>query len=495
MLTVALVPILMIVGAAVDFARVGLAQARLQEAVDSAALAGRRGMSRDDISTAIPHVNAFMDFNFSKGLYGTGLLNIETTKPETGVVRVKASTTLDATLLAMIGKDRFAIEAVGEATQNLDNVDIVLVLDTTGSMGQYLDGRKKIETLKDAVQSLYDELKPAQEQLKAQNLRLRIGVVPYSSTVNVGKVLRSKSTSYVRGKDLKYYHWSRKGNNWEFGQVSYNLQGYLGNGALGNKNGHSNHQNARWSGCIEERETLNDITANDSRNAAPADAYDLNIDLIPNSDPATQWTPYVYDPLNGDPNTNCPSEVTQLSELSQSDITTIKNELVAQGSTYHDIGMIWGTRLISNGGVFGTNNPNNYNGRPVNRHIIYMTDGEMSAPTDYCARELWSYCFPSKSDHSAAYSAYGIEAYDKRVGASNSNDNNARHTKRFLIACNEAKTRNVSIWTIAFATGNDASLTKCASNDDQAFTVADSNTLISKFAEIGRNIGALRISE
>ena len=491
----ALIPILATIGGGVDYARVSLAQAKLQEAVDSAALAGRRGMSRDDIETARPHVEAFMNFNFPEATLGTEPLTLTLTKPDTGVVRVQADTVLKSTILRIIGIEDFNISAVGEATQNLDNVDIVLVLDTTGSMNESLGGQRKIEALKDAVRSLYEELEPAQTQLRSQNLRMRIGVVPYSSTVNVGKILRSMDANYVETQKLTYHHWYRKGNNWHFGEVDYDLTGYANGGALGNRNGHDNHQNARWDGCIEERQTVSTITGNDPRNAPPADALDLDIDLFPGWDEGSKWKPYVYDPLNGEPNRNCPSEVTPLDELDLSDIERIVGELKPEGSTYHDIGMIWGARLISSGGVFGSENPSSYNGRPVNRHIIYMTDGEMSAPIDSCGRTFWGYCYRSTADHSAAYSGYGIEGYDKRVGGTNTNDNNARHTKRFLMACNAAKGKNISVWTIAFGTGKVDSLTRCASNDDQAYTVNDSDDLVDRFAEIGRNIGALRLSE
>lgn len=495
MMAAALIPILATIGGGLDYARASLAKAKLQEAVDSAALAGRRAMSNDNIETARPQVNAFMDFNFEDGFYGTAPLQVELTKPDVGTVRVEADTTIKTTLLRLVGIDEFEIRAVGEATQNLDNVDIVLVLDTTGSMEQDLDGVEKIKTLREAVKSLYAELAPAQKQLRDQNLRLRIGVVPYSSTVNVGKILQDENSNYIETRKVPYYHWAKRGRNWDFERVEYNLDGYVRGGALGNKNGHSNFQNEKWDGCIEERGTINNIVGNDSRDAPPTGAHDLDIDLIPSSDTKTRWKPYIFDPLNGNPNTSCPSEVTLLAELDQSDINDIVSDLIPRGSTYHDLGMIWGARLISSGGIFGSDNPSSYNGRPVRRHIIYMTDGEMSSPVDSCGRTFWGYCIASTADHSAAYSAYGIEQYDQRIGGTDINDNNARHTKRFLMVCNAAKAKQVSVWTIAFGTKENESLKRCASNDDQAFTINESDTLVEKFAEIGRNIGALRLSE
>ena len=42
--------------------------------------------------------------------------------------------------------------------------------------------------------ALYDELRPIQTQLEANGLRLRFGVVPYSTTVNVGRLISGADT-------------------------------------------------------------------------------------------------------------------------------------------------------------------------------------------------------------------------------------------------------------------------------------------------------------
>ena len=63
------------------------------------------------------------------------------------------------------------------------------------------------------------------------------------------------------------------------------------------------------------------------------------------------------------------------------------------------------------------------------------------------------------------------------------------------MACNAAKNRRPSIWTIAFGLSAPQPLKDCASNDDQWSTSANSTDLIAKFKEIGKNIGALRLSK
>jgi hypothetical protein len=65
------------------------------------------------------------------------------------------------------------------------------------------------------------------------------------------------------------------------------------------------------------------------------------------------------------------------------------------GGTYHDTGMIWGTRLLSPPACLPPT-PRLGPARPPNRVIVFLTDGLM-APSTYI------------------YGMYGNEYYDKRV--------------------------------------------------------------------------------
>lgn len=501
----AIFPLLAAIGCGVDSARAYMTRTRLQQAVDAAALAGRRSMTGDDLESAKPGVNAYMAFNFPTGLYGSTPVTVTTTKPDVGTIQVYARTSVPTSIMSIFGIKKIDVDAAGTAVQSFKNVDIMLVLDTTGSMNDTLSGVRKIDALKSAVRALYDQLAPAQSMLRQKGLRMRFGIVPYAATVNVGRLLYRKNASYIRASSVPYYHWkatqSGRRTTWSFDQQRYDLSGFVSGGTLGNVNGNGDQATARWGGCIEERKTDPSITANDPRDAAPATAIDLDIDRIPDFTDDTRFAPYIFDPHAstsiGDGtgiNSYCPAEATELQEMDDATLGGLLDKLVAKGSTYHDIGMIWGARMLSNGGIWGPQNPDTYNQIGVQRYIVYMTDGTMSAPRDSCAQVWYGYCYTSSYDHSAAYSGYGIEAYDRRVGGTSDNDNNDRHTKRFLMACNAAKAKSVSIWTIAFGTGRVDSLDKCASSTSQSSTASNSDDLIARFATIGKSIGSLRIS-
>ena len=56
--------------------------------------------------------------------------------------------------------------------------------------------------------ALYDELQPIQTQLEANGMRLRYGVVPYSTTVNVGALIRAVNPAYL--VDSMPYQFARR---------------------------------------------------------------------------------------------------------------------------------------------------------------------------------------------------------------------------------------------------------------------------------------------
>lgn len=171
--------------------------------------------------------------------------------------------------------------------------------------------------------------------------------------------------------------------------------------------------------------------------------------------------------------------------MTRSEMQNYVNALTPTGPTYHNIGMAWGARFISRNGIFAADNPSTYNDRPVNRYVIFLTDGIME-PGAYNG------------------SAYGVEYLDQKVNGGSyrtvvsdgsGSDLAARHNTRFLMACNVAREGGAQIWAIAFGLTAPDSLYDCAGNDDQVATSSNSADLIAKFKEIGKNIGALRLSK
>jgi len=260
----------------------------------------------------------------------------------------------------------------------------------------------------------------------------------------------------------------------------------------------------KFSGCIEERDTY-EIT--DYDNVDLDRAMDLDIDRVPDpTDEATQWRPmlhwlsYVrelneyasgtyrtntvvtsnelfnaYDNIYGNNYSQCPSRAAKLAEMDTAGVSSYVDSLVAAGNTYHDIGMIWGGRLLSPTGIFAGENAD-INGQATSRHLVFLTDGE-TAPNQI------------------SYATYGIEPIDRRRWNQSSSLTLPQTVeKRFSFACEEVKKKNITVWVIGFGTNVTDMLKTCAGNGHW-FQADDSSELQDAFTSIAKSMGDLRITK
>lgn len=253
-------------------------------------------------------------------------------------------------------------------------------------------------------------------------------------------------------------------------------------------------------GCIEERGTY-DIS--DYTNVDLTKALDLDIDRVPTvGDPATQWRPMYPDLIYGRAvewsgagaftsktvTTNldyikpaglktaaCPAAAQKLRSMTGSEIDAYMNTLKADGSTYHDIGLIWGGRLLSPTGLFAAENADVSKTSPTSRNLIFLTDGETS-PLDL------------------SYSSYGFEPVDQRRWSPSSAYSLTKTVeKRFSFVCAEIRKKNIQVWIIGFGTELNPIMKECA-GEGHYFEAADAAELNTSFATIAKNLSELRIA-
>lgn len=256
---------------------------------------------------------------------------------------------------------------------------------------------------------------------------------------------------------------------------------------------------AYFRGCMEERATY---AITDYDDVDFSRALDLDIDLVPTpGDPATQWRPmlheFSYEPeiwsngtgtfrKNAALTTNdylmaewyglsaCPSPARKLAEMTAGEVASYVNALEARGSTYHDIGMIWGGRMLSRDGLFAAENAD-VDGRTTSRHLIFLTDGE-TAP------------------QRLSYGTYGIEPLDERRCTGCTNEQLTQIVEnRFAVACREVKKRNITVWVIGFGVSLNPIMTECA-GEGHFFEAANATELSDVFSRIAASMGDLRIS-
>lgn len=254
-------------------------------------------------------------------------------------------------------------------------------------------------------------------------------------------------------------------------------------------------------GCIEERATYE---IDDYDNIDLTRALDLDIDLVPTSDPDTKWSPMypgiIYEraikatdltgSLSKGPKTTteeyanagtlgwgaCPPAARKLSTMTSTELDDYLATLSPNGSTYHDIGMIWGGRLLSPTGLFAAENADVSKTQPTTRHLIFLTDGE-TEPLDI------------------AYSSYGVEPIDQRRWKPSSKYTLTQTVeKRFSAACREVKKKNITVWVISFGTAANPIMQDCA-GAGHYFVAADADALNEAFATIAKRMGELRVTQ
>src|SRR6478735_3769933 len=186
----ALFPLLAMIGGGVDMSRGYLSQSRLQQACDAGVLAARKRLGTEAAVTGqIPELAAivgqrFFDLNFADGAYGTVDRTFQMTLESDYSISGKATVSVPTTLMQIFGHQAMAVEVECQAQLDMANTDVMMVLDTTGSMAQINPGDTvpRIQALKTTVAEFYDQLNAAANA----GTRLRFGFVPYSSNVNVG---------------------------------------------------------------------------------------------------------------------------------------------------------------------------------------------------------------------------------------------------------------------------------------------------------------------
>lgn len=162
---------LMAGGAAVDFMRFEHERAKVQYTLDRSILAAaalQQPLEPQDVVADYFEKSDLDDYNLSVG--DSSGLNFRT-------VTANANTDMRTYFINMLGIKEMKASARGGAEERIQKVEISLVLDVSGSMGN----NSKLENLKDAARDFVDEI------LTEQNQDLvSISLIPYNMQVNAG---------------------------------------------------------------------------------------------------------------------------------------------------------------------------------------------------------------------------------------------------------------------------------------------------------------------
>lgn len=183
-----LVLILIVAGIGIDLMRFERDRAELQYTLDRAVLAAA------DMEQQLEPQAVVQDY-FDKAGLGAHLGGVGVSEG-VGFRRVTANAerTVKTQFMHMTGLDQLIAPAVGTAEESIDNLEISMVLDISGSM----NSDKRLRYLKDATHNFIDAIFGNGEADE-----ISMSIVPFATQVNVGEALLDK---YTTTQEHRYSH-------------------------------------------------------------------------------------------------------------------------------------------------------------------------------------------------------------------------------------------------------------------------------------------------
>ncbi|MDV7142650.1 pilus assembly protein TadG-related protein [Tropicimonas sp. TH_r6] len=182
-----LVCMMLAIGISLDTARFEYTRAKLQATLDRAVLAAA------DLDQVLDPEDVVTDY-FEKAGLSEQLVSVTVSE---GVnyrtVAAEAEAAIDTMMVNMIGLNRFSVPATGEANETLGDMEIALVLDNSGSMGQNNDER--MDLLIPAAQEFIDTIIVEDEDGDDTVGSTMVAIVPFATQVNVGEDLFAQFTT------------------------------------------------------------------------------------------------------------------------------------------------------------------------------------------------------------------------------------------------------------------------------------------------------------
>jgi Flp pilus assembly protein TadG len=443
--TVAAVPVIMAVGVAVDVSRAYFVRERLYFALDAAGLAV--GSSQGTQAEMEAVMQAYFDANYpaeALGVPATPVLNLVESNGIT-TITVSGEASIGTTFMRVAGIDDITVGSSIEVTQETEGLELVLVLDVTGSMYG-----SKIAALRQASRDLIDILYGNETEKEF----LKVGIVPYAATVNPGSIAPSLVPSEAANYDP------------------------------------TNEE--AWKGCVLARTYPHDSLDSSVADGGAWQRY--------NWQPAKDnWWPPANntESLGNDrhsPNLGCPNAIVPLTNQRAVLEATI-NALISwhRGGTFSNIGMVWGWRVISPEEPFTEALP--YNTPKYDKAVILMTDGENL----YYQLPKADYHVPlgkNEAQYISDYAAYR-RLDDGVLGTTSKTTARNILNARLEEVCDQMAAQGIIIYTVTFQLSDATTLgfyERCAANGGRHFDAPTADDLREDFQEIADELKNLRVS-
>lgn len=486
-LAVASLPLVMAAGAAVDYGNSVAVQARLQAATDAAALAAGRESNRTQAELEQIAYDYFKS-NYAAtpdGEQPSMTLSVEAD----GRLQVNGQVKVKNYLIAVAGYDKTTVTAKSQVSKDATGLEVALVFDNTGSMGN----QSRLSTLKIAARDFVNILFGPRETADT----LKIAVVPFSQFVNVGP--------------------DKAGEDWidKAGLNAYSKANFMSS-SWHNWRAWNSISNRSWTGCVESRTgTMSvDDTPPDTGNGAtlfpPAFAPDEPGSNTSSAAFNVGGSTYRYrnsylsdsrtssldnrqrhqrkyqnasvNTTSRGPDRGCNIQpIMALNNAKQPVLTTLQN-MTAGGYTHVAEGVGWGLRVLSPGAPFTEGVP--YSNEKITKAMVLLTDGENT--------------FDTESNHNmSTYTAYGHLA-EARLGSSNAYTAIAAQNTLLQQACTNVKAKDIVVYSFAYnvPSATQRNLIKnCATSPEKYFDPPTNAALVASFQQIADELRKLHLSQ
>lgn len=315
-------------GLAIDMSGAYMVKQRLTHALDAAALAAAASANSGGDLTA--KVTNFFQLNYPPEKIGA-TYDLKVTQNGDDIT-VSARADYDTIIGNLVGIDVIAVTADTTVTRELLGLEVALVLDVTGSMTT----NNNIGALKTAATNFLNILCRG----TTCSSLVKIGIVPFANTVNVGPYGLGKNPSGTT-YDTAFVS---NPNNLTFNQS----------------------KSSNWWGCILER-------------SSPQDTQ--------NGNSTWRWNMY-WDTSQSNRNTGCNKSYIQPLTSGKSLIQSKIDSLSASGNTLSNVGLVWGYRLLSPEAPFREGVA--WTETTTKKVAILMTDGDNNIGNAYSAYGPWT---------------------------------------------------------------------------------------------------------
>jgi len=433
-------PIIGIVGTAVDYSHANSVKVAMQAALDSTALMLSKEAATVSSGQLQTDALSFFSALFTRP-ESTGV-TISATYTTTGgsKIVVNGTANVPTKFLGVIGYNNIAVNGSSTSAWGSSRLRVALVLDNTGSMAD--DG--KMTALKSATTGLLTQLKNA----AGTNGDVYVSIIPFAMDVNAG-------SSYYNGTWIDWDDWEAANGNWQ-NTTSCSSTSSRGRSRCTSTQTWVPDNHNTWNGCITDRDQNYDqlVTA-----ANPADAN------LPSASASTLYPADQY--------ASCPVAMMGLS-YNWTAMTSLVNSMTPNGGTNQPIGLVWGwLSLVGGGPLTAPAKDANYQYTDV---IVLMSDGLNT-------QDRWY------GNGSSVSSSVDARMYKSSDGSG---------------TCANIKNSGVTLYTIQVNTGGDplsAIMQNCAGGPDKFadpskfYMVTTSSGLGTVFNSIGTNLTQLRVAK